>query len=237
VASYFAKKIFKQIRANIITGVFILIPALASIFIIVKLFVWSDSTLQRFFGTHWPLGVGLLVALFAAYIVGLAAKHWIGRRIIATGNAIIVSIPFINKIYLVIKQVIDTITVDKKKLFERAVLLEFPRKESFVIGLVTSENNEKFSVKAGRKLVSVFVPKVPNPTTGFLLYVPEEDLINLDIPIETALKLVVSAGLIGTAGGTGEQKLPQTTKHWNWMDIFRGKRGWKKKHHLNDPRD
>ena len=235
MASYFAKRVFKQIRSNFFAGLFILIPSLASVFFIVKVFVWSDSILQHLFGTHWPFGAALLVAVIVAYLTGLAAKHWLGRRLIATGNAIIVSIPVVNKLYLIIKQIVDVVTIDKKKLFERAVILEFPRKESFAIAFVTSENNEKFSARTGRKLVSVFVPKVPNPTNGFLLYIPEEDLVTLDIPIESALKIVVSAGIIGSAGSLNGQKLPSTPNHWNWMDIFSGKR--KKPHHLNDPRD
>jgi uncharacterized membrane protein len=237
MGSYFARKVFKQIRTNIIAGVFILIPVVVSIYIIVKLFIWTDSALPAIFGAQWTRGVGILVTIILAYLVGLAAKNWLGRRIIAGGNAIIATIPILNKIYQVIKQIIDTISVDKKKLFERAVLVEFPRKESYAVGFVTAENNARFSARAGRKLVAVFVPSVPNPTTGFLMYVPEEDLIDLGMPVESALKIVVSGGIIGTDGVLKEQKLPTSVKHWNWMDIFRGSRAKKKPRHLNDPRD
>ena len=233
-----SKSFFKHVRNNIIAGIFLLIPVVGSVFIFWKLFDWADKALPRTLGVHWPPFAGLIVSILIVYVVGVAAKNYFGRKIIATGNAIITSIPFLNKIYLVIKQIIDTATIDKKKLFERVVLVEFPRKECFVIGLVTSENNAAFSASAARKLVAVFVPKAPNPTNGFLLYVPEEDLITVDVPVETALKLVVSGGLLGAALFPDSQKLFSPTRRWNWMDIFKRKsRRIKKPHELHDPRD
>jgi len=233
MVSSFVKRLVKQFRNNFLAGSFLLIPVIGSVFIVWKLFDWSDKALPRTLGVHWPPFVGLLVSIFIVYVVGLAAKNYFGRQIIATGNAIIVSIPLLNKIYLIIKQIIDTVTIDKKKLFERVVLLEFPRKDCFIVGFVTSESNELFSAKAGRKLVAVFVPNVPNPTTGFLLYVPEEELTTIDMPVETALKLVVSAGLLGT------EKFESLSleKRWNWMDIFKWKSRKTGSHNLNDLRD
>lgn len=235
--AYFAKRFFKQLRANIITGLFILIPVIASAFIFAKLFIWADRALPAAVGAHWVPGLGILVSVVIAYFVGAAAKHWLGRKVIATGNAVISTIPILNKIYLVIKQIIDTVTVDKKKLFERVVLIEFPRKESFVIGLVTSESNETFSARAGRKLVAVFVPKVPNPTNGFLLYVPEEDLTTINIPLEAALKIVMSGGILGAEKLSGAQSLSAADKQWKWTEIFGGRRRRIRPDRLHDPRD
>lgn len=235
--AYFTKRFLRQFRANILTGMFVLIPVIASVFILVKLFMWADEALPAAIGTHWVPGLGILVSVVIAYFVGVTAKHWLGRKIIATGNSIIFAIPVLNKIYLVIKQIIDTVTVDKKKLFERAVLVEFPRKDSFVIGLVTTESNETFSVRAGRKLVAVFVPKVPNPTNGFLLYIPEEDLVPLDIPIEAALKIVMSAGILGAEKLAVAQKLSTADKQWKWTEIFGGKKRHIRPDRLHDPRD
>jgi uncharacterized membrane protein len=237
MASYFARKFLKQVRNSILTGVLILIPLVGSVFIVVQLFKWADRALPSILGMHWASGIGFLVSLIIAYFVGLAAKNWFGKKLIATGNSIIISIPFLNKIYLVLKQIIDTVTLDRKKLFDRAVLVEFPRKGSFVIGIVTSENNARLSVKAGQKLLAVFVPKVPNPTTGFLLYLPEEEIIDLDISVEAAIKLVVSAGLLGAEMLERTEELPSSVKHWNWMDIFWWRIANKKTPPPVDPRD
>jgi uncharacterized membrane protein len=234
--AYFRQRFLKSVRNNILAGILLIIPVAGSIMIIVKLFLLADAALPRMLGMHWIVGTGALVSLIIAYLLGFLAKHWLGRKVIATGNAVIVSIPILNKVYLVLKQIIDTVSVDRKKLFERAVMIEFPRPGSYALGLVTSDSNAHFSAKMGRKLLAVFVPKVPNPTTGFLLYIPEEDVVTLDIPAEVALKLVVSGGLLGADALENAAKLPSSTKHWNWMDIFGGKARRVKKH-MADPRD
>jgi uncharacterized membrane protein len=231
------KSFFKQFRTNFIAGFFLLIPVVGSIFIFWKLFTWADKALPRTLGVHWPPFAGLVVTLIIVYLVGLAAKNYFGKKIIAGGNAIIVNIPLLNKIYLVIKQVIDTVSVDKKKMFESVVLVEFPRAGNFVVGFVTSKNNELFSVKAGKKLTAVFIPTAPVPTQGLLLYLSEEELIPLDMPVESALKLIVSAGLLGTERSGGTQKFPAPGGQWNWMDIFKGKSRRNAPGDLVDPRD
>jgi uncharacterized membrane protein len=236
MARYFTRRFLKSARTNILTGLFLILPVAGSVFLIVKMFLLFDAALPRMLGLHWFVGMGALVTLIIVYLLGFLAKNWFGRKIIATGNAIITSIPILNKVYLVLKQIIDTVTVDRKKLFDRAVMIEFPRPGCFALGLVTSDNNASFSAKLGRKVVAVFIPKVPNPTTGFLLYLPEEDVIPLDIPAEAALKLVISGGLLGADALDASVKLPKSPKQWNWLDIFGVKKRRIKKH-MPDPRD
>jgi uncharacterized membrane protein len=231
------KALFHQFRTNFIAGFFLLIPVVGSLFIFWKLFNWADKALPKTLGMHWPPFTGLVVTVLVVYLVGLLAKNYFGRKIIAIGNAIITSIPLLNKIFLVIKQVIDTVSVDKKKLFERAVLLEFPHPGSLIVGFVTSEKNEQLSAKTGKRLVAVFVPTVPNPTSGFLLYLTEENLITLDMPVESALKLIVSIGLLGTEKTGNTQKYSLDGNRWNWMDIFRSKSRKSEPKYPPDPRD
>ncbi|NLD99219.1 MAG: DUF502 domain-containing protein [Fibrobacter sp.] len=196
MAGFFIKRLFKQIRTNIITGILLIIPLVLTTVIIVKLFQWIDSVLPQIIGVQWPHGLGALVILAVAYFAGLAAKNYFGKKMIDTFNRIIASIPGLNKIYLGIKQIVDAITVNNKKLFERAVLIEFPRPGSYAIGFVTCNQNAEFSAKTGHQVLAVFVPTTPNPTSGFLLYVPEIDCIDLNIPVETVIKLVMSGGIL-----------------------------------------
>lgn len=217
------KSFFRQFRTNFITGFFLLIPVVGSVFIFWKLFNWADKALPKTLGMHWPPFTGLVVSVLFVYLVGLLAKNYFGRKIIAIGNAIITSIPLLNKIYLVIKQVIDTVSVDKNKMFESVVLVEFPRAGNFVVGFVTSKNNEQFSFKTGKKLTAVFIPTAPVPTQGLLLYLSEEQFIPLDMPVESALKLIVSAGLLGTEKTGNTQKYSLDGKQWKWTDIFKWK--------------
>jgi uncharacterized membrane protein len=233
---WFVKKFLKQVRNNILTGIFLIVPLIGSVWIIVKLFVWADSALPGIFGQDWIVGTGLLVTLLMAYIVGLATKYWLGRKIIATGNSVIARVPILNKIYLVLKQIIETVTGDKKKLFEHAVLIEFPRKGTYGVGFITSQKNEMVSNLTARNMVAVFMPTAPTPTQGFLLYVPEEDIIPLDMPAEAAIKLIVSAGLLSNDRIAETQTLPESPDHWNWLDIFKKKnKGGARP--LHDPRD
>jgi uncharacterized membrane protein len=231
------RRFLKQVRNNILTGIFLIIPLIGSVWIVVKLFMWADSALPGIFGQEWVLGAGLMVTLILAYIAGLATKNWLGRKIIATGNSIIVKVPILNKIYLVLKQIIDTVTGDKKKLFERAVLVEFPRTGTYGVGFITSDKNEMVSKLTTRNMIAVFMPTAPTPTQGFLLYVPEEDIIPLDMPGETAIKLIVSAGLLSTDRLGETPTLPDSPNHWNWMDIFKRKSPKDAAKHFHDPRD
>jgi len=221
MAGFLFRKFIKQIRRNVITGFLVIIPIAVSLFILVKLFIWIDSALPAAFGMEWPHGIGVLVILIGAYFMGLAAKNYIGKRIIGLGNAIIAKIPVLNKLYLAIQQIIDIVTLQNKKAFDHVVLVEFPRHGVYSIGFVTSESNVEFSEKVGERVVSVFVPKVPNPTTGFLLYLPEHQLINLNIPVETAIKLVMSGGMLSIDNIKSTRAMPSSLRSFNWMGLFK----------------
>lgn len=219
----FFKHFLKQVRSNIIAGILLLIPLVLSVVIIVKLFQWIDSALPGVFGAEWLPGLGILVILVAAYFTGVAAKNFFGKKLISTANAVIVNIPVLNKIYLAIQQLVDAATLSKKNLFDRAVMLEFPRPGSFGIGFVTCENNKELSLKTGKKMVSVFLPTTPNPTSGFLLYIPEGELIDLNLSVEAAIKLIVSGGILNN-GDTKSQQAPAPISIKEWAGLFKRKR-------------
>jgi uncharacterized membrane protein len=228
-------RFFKQLRGNIITGIFLIIPLFVTVLIIVQLFQWIDSVLPGILGIQMPPGLGILITIVIAYFAGLSAKNYFGRKLIAVGNNIIAGIPVLNKIYLGIQQIVDMVSTSKKQVFERAVLVEYPKANSYCIAFVTSEANTKFSLKVGQKLLAVFVPTTPNPTSGFLLYVGESDVIEINLPVEIAIKLVVSAGLLG-ADHAAAMKTGSTMmkRGWKWTDLFTGK---KKETDIHDPRD
>ncbi len=228
-------KLFKQMRSNIITGILLIIPLFVTVLIIVQLFQWIDSVLPGILGIQMPPGLGILISLIIAYFAGLTAKNYFGRKLIAVGNNIIAGIPFLNKIYLTIQQIVDMVSINKKQVFERAVLIEFPKENSYSIGFVTSEANTKFSLKVGQKLIAVFLPTTPNPTSGFLLYIAESEVVELNIPVESAIKLVVSAGLLGADQAMALKEGSATIKRgWKWTDLFTSKNAQGEVH---DPRD
>lgn len=234
MAGFLVRKFLKQVRTNIIAGTLLIIPLFVTIIIMVKLFQWVDSALPGIFGADWAPGFGILITLIIAYFGGLAAKNYFGKKLIDIGNAVISNIPILNKIYLAIQQIVDAVTLNKKKLFERAVLLEFPKANSYCIGFVTSETNTDFSMKTGQNLTAIFIPTTPNPTSGYLLYYPESDLINLNIPVETAIKLVMSGGILNSDHSPKMNNMPSSFKKWKWMGVF--KKDFSKSA-VSDPRD
>lgn len=215
-------RFFRQFRTNFITGLFLIIPLFVTIIIIVKLFQWIDSALPGIVGVEMPPGLGALITVIIAYFAGLTAKNYFGKKLIATGNAIIANIPILNKVYLAIQQIVDAISLNNKKLFERAVLIEYPKAGCYTIGFVTSDDNTDFSMKVGQKLLAIFVATTPNPTSGYLLYIPEEDVIDLHLPVDIAIKLVMSGGILSTDHAARLQaSIPKSVKGWNWMNIFK----------------
>jgi uncharacterized membrane protein len=226
------KKSARQIRTNIIAGVLLLIPSVTTIYVFVKLFNLVDSLLPSLFHSILPFmpekwgvpGIGLIVILIVSYFVGIAAKNYFGRIIIDTGNAILAKIPFINKIYLGVQQIIDSISGQKKALFERVVLARFPQGDSYCIGFVTSESTGEIAEKLEKDVISVFVPTTPNPTSGFLLYLPRSEVKELEMSVETAVKLVMSGGMVNPdqiKQTNHMYALPKQLKNFNWLSMFK----------------
>jgi len=226
----------KRIRGNVITGVLLLLPLFTTVYIFVVLFQLIDQALPKAFHfllpsimpERWPVpGIGVALTLLLAYFAGLAAKNMIGRFVIDAGNTVIANIPMVNKIYLGIQQIVDAMRSANKQLFERPVLVRFPRDGSYCIGFVTSQTTGELALKIGAPTVSVFVPTTPNPTSGFLLYAAESELVNLEMSVETAVKLVMSAGMVSTEQLRKTQyrfaATPKSSKGWNWLHLFRSR--------------
>ena len=190
----------KQVRSNIIYGFFVLLPMAVTVFIIVKLFHWMDGWINLVIpkSAHINIvpGMGVIALLGGTYALGLFARNYFGGRLLDFGNAVIKRIPLINKIYGILKQVVDAIASPKKKVLDKVVLIEFPHKGSFCLGFVTSRENAAISKAAGSDMISVFLPKAPSPASGFLFYLPASKVIEVDISMETALKLIMSAGVV-----------------------------------------
>jgi uncharacterized membrane protein len=197
---YRLKHFAKQIRSNILYGFFLLLPLVTSIFIIAKLFNWMDSwiylVMPKLLRPEIPRGAGFVILLTGTYLLGLIARNYIGKRLLQFGNGLIIKIPFFNKIYGILKQVVDAIASPKKKVLDKVALIQFPQKGSYCLAFVTSRKNTAISKAAGEPLISVFLPKAPNPATGFLLYLPASEVVEVDMKMETALKLIMSAGVV-----------------------------------------
>jgi uncharacterized membrane protein len=147
--------------------------------------------------------VGFLLALLLFLTTGFIARYFVGRAIIDTAERIVTAIPLISRVYTAAKQIRDTFVNREGNVFQRVVMLEYPRVGVYVIGFVTSERQGIVQEVTEADLTAVFVPTTPNPTSGFLLYVPSDQLTTLPVTVEDAMKMTISGGAF-----TPEQLIP-----------------------------
>jgi len=189
-------KFWKKLRNRFIAGLVILTPVVVTVYVFIILFLKVDSLLApliyRFVGWEIP-GMGFLAILLLIFLTGLIARNYLGRKLIGVGEKIMTKIPLINRIYLALQQISQTFLAQKRAIFKEAVLIEYPRKGLYAIGFVTSHMEEG-------KMLGIFLPTTPNPTSGFLLFLPREEAIPLQMKVEDALKLVISGGAVAPEG-------------------------------------
>jgi len=206
------KSLFARWQANFWAGLAIVLPGVISLAVLRWLFgtvANITDTLLIFLPTklthhdqgngpmywYWSL-VALMLAIFLIGTVGLLARNYFGRKIIEWVDSALLRIPLLNKIYGATKQVNDAFSSTNKTAFRTVVLVEFPHPGVYSIGFITSDQQAEVHVKTGQKVVCVFVPATPNPTSGFLLMVPEEKVIKLEMSVPNAIKYVISLGAI-----------------------------------------
>ena len=189
------KQVGKKLRAQFITGILIVVPIGAAILILRWLFLAIDNILQpvaeSLLGYTIP-GLGLGITVVLIYLAGVVATNIIGRRLIRYGESLLARVPLFRYLYTGIKQILQSVATPGEGGFLQVVLVEFPKKGMRAIGFVTSESR----VESGEKLLSVFIPTSPNPTSGYLEIVRENDIIKTNISIDDALKMVLSAGKV-----------------------------------------
>ena len=187
--------IIRKLRTHFIAGILAVVPIAATIWIFVWLFNWIDGFLQplitQIFGRPIP-GIGFGITLVLIYLIGVIVSNFVGRRLIRYGESILAKIPLAWQLYNGIKQIMESFSAPGKTGFMQVVLVEFPRKGMRTIGFITNESYDK----SGERLLNVFIPTAPNPTSGFLQIAREEEIIRTDISVEEALRMVVSAGRV-----------------------------------------
>lgn len=189
------KQIGKKLRMQFVTGILVVVPIGAAILILVWLFVTIDNILQpvakSLLGYTIP-GLGLGITVVLIYLAGVVATNVIGKRLISYGESLLARVPLFRYLYTGIKQILQSFATPREGGFLQVVLVEFPKKGMRAIGFVTSES----CVESGEKLLSVYIPTSPNPTSGYLEIVRENDIIRTNISIDDALKMVLSAGKV-----------------------------------------
>ncbi len=193
VSIAFLKRVVRRMRGHFFAGVLITLPLGLTVWAFVWAFNeidgWLQPIIERIFGNTIP-GVGLGITLVVIYLVGVIASNVFGRRLIGYGESALGRIPVARYLYNGVRQILQSFSAPAATGFMQVVLAEFPRKGTRTIGFITNEVSDK----SGRKLLNVFIPTAPNPTSGFLQIVREEEIIRTDISVDAALKMVVSGG-------------------------------------------
>ena len=216
-------RLMTGVRRSFAAGIFVLLPLLLTIWIIEQLFNLVSGVLfgpvSMIFGgadrledplpligwsglrvEHLVPVLSILALLLIIFMLGVVARNVLGARALAFGNRILTRIPIIRRVYVAVSQISEAFLSSKKGAFKRAVLFQYPHPGMWSVGFVTNED-------AGNTLVNmppddyyfIFLPTTPNPTSGFMLIVPQKDCIDLEMPVEDALKLIISGGAVNPA--------------------------------------
>ena len=192
------RSIFSRIRNYFIAGIVVLIPIGITIYVTIFLVSISSRILPKEINPNHYLpynipGLEILISIILITLIGGLSLSFIGKKMLDLFNNVLKRIPILRTIYSALGQMTETFTKsDKGK--KNVVLLEYPRKGSWAVGFATKENSGEINDKTKKILVNVFVPTTPNPTSGFLLMIPKDELIYLDLSFEEASKFIVSAG-------------------------------------------
>ncbi|MHA6345127.1 DUF502 domain-containing protein [Roseivivax sp. CAU 1761] len=196
-----------RLRASFLTGIVVIAPVGLTVWLIWTVIGWIDGVVlplvpdrfnpEEYIGINLR-GIGVIFFLCFTIFVGWVAKGLIGRSLIRFAESLVARMPIVRSVYSGVKQIAETVFVQSERSFEKACLIEYPRKGIWAIGFISTETKGEVARRAltGGGMISVFVPTTPNPTSGFLLFFPAEDVIELDMSLEDAAKLVISAGLV-----------------------------------------
>ena len=192
------------LRKWLLTGLLVIVPGVITAWVLNWIVSTLDQTLQilpvawhpdRLLGFHVP-GFGVVLTLLILLVVGATASNFAGRKLVQWGDAMVHRIPVVRSIYSSVKQVSDTLFSSSGQAFRKALLVQYPREGAWTIAFLTGQPGGDAANRLRGDYVSVYVPTTPNPTSGFFLMMPREDVIELDMSVDEALKYIISMGVV-----------------------------------------
>lgn len=194
----------KTFRNYLIGGLLVWIPIMITVWVVRFLTRILDSSLvllptpwrpETLFGTYIP-GLGIALSLLLLFVTGLLVKNLFGRQLVDGIESLVRRIPVVGTVYGGAKTFSETVLSDKGGSFKQVVMVEFPRKGVFSIGFITSHELEEAQAKTEQEVTCVFVPTTPNPTTGFLVLVPKDEVVMMDMTVDEAFKMLLTLGVV-----------------------------------------
>ena len=197
--------IFARFRRYFLAGILVTSPILITVYVTWLIITFIDAQVAGMLPEsldftkklpHQIPGLGLIISIIVITFIGAITPGFIGRTLLKVGERILDNTPIVRSIYGAIKQIMETVMSTNSESFREVVLVEYPRKGIWVIGFVTGQTKGEVRTLNKETLINVFIPTTPNPTSGFLLFVPKKDLIYMKMKVEDAVKMVISGGIV-----------------------------------------
>ena len=197
------KRFRTSLKNYFLTGLLVILPVFITAYVIWFLIRVMDVVLRyipakylpdTYLPFHIP-GIGLILVIIIILAVGVLFRNLAGRKVVGFWENMVDRIPLVRIIYSGVKQLLESFFIQKNDAFKRVALLEYPRRGAYVIGFITGESKGEVQSKTDKHMVNIFVPTTPNPTSGFYILIPEDELIILNMTVEDAFKLIISGGI------------------------------------------
>jgi uncharacterized membrane protein len=200
----------ERLKEYFLTGILVLIPVVVTLWALLAVlgfvdsfFAWLPPKFHPY--TYLPIpGLGLLMTALIVLVVGAASRNYLGRITYHYGDRFMSNVPVIRGIYKGVKQMLETVVANPTQNFRKVVLIEYPRKGSYTIAFLTGAARGEIQDITHKRVFNVFVPTTPNPTSGYMLILPEDELIPLKMSVEDAFKIIISGGMVNPGEGTEE---------------------------------
>lgn len=193
-------KIKGHIRRYLITGILVIIPIWGTYLIFKTILISMENLLgdhaRNYLPDFYVPGVGIITLLVVIFLVGFLTANFMGKKLLSLWERFLQKIPFVRNIYSALKQIVDTFSLQGSGNFNKVVLVEYPRKGIYAIGFVTGASKGEVQDMTKEKVLNIFIATTPNPTSGFLILVPENEVIPLDMKVEDGMKMIISGGII-----------------------------------------
>ena len=209
-----------RLRAYFLAGVLVTAPVAITFYIVWLIVSFVDSRVSGLLPARYnpesylPFGIpglGLLIAIAALILIGAVTAGYVGRIVVRLSDAALARMPVVRSIYGATKQIFETVLAQKSTAFRQVCLVEYPRHGVWTLGFITGTTVGEVQERTSDEVVNVFLPTTPNPTSGFLLFVPRQDIIFLDMSIEDGIKMVISGGIVTPPESRAQRPAPGDT--------------------------
>ncbi len=206
----------RRLRNNFITGIIIVAPIAITIYLVWQFIGLVDGIIaglipdQFLPQSYLPFaipGIGVVIAFIFLTLIGALTANFFGRWIVRIGDRVVSQMPVVRSVYGTLKKIFETVLARSSTSFREVVLVEYPRKGIWAIAFITGTTEGEIKTKMGTDLINVFLPTTPNPTSGFLLFLPREDVIKLDMSVDEGIKLVISGGIMVPKENDNDEEL------------------------------